>query len=368
MSLSQDPTGYNDIASTHLFIMPDPYSAASASPEVRAPLRQALASLHYAYPVTVFLYYLVTSTIAVCTLQTMSSEQNHSRRRAITWLLGFVIATYFAQLLVLAIHGFVRHTSPPADQDTIISLLSCALAFGVVFAGLSGAEHPVWYPYMGSFVVALVFEPLVETLSLVARPPGLLTSVEALDISIVAARYLSVALALAFYLEGNRSSRREKGTDSERQSLLQTNGHAGDASDADDQTDGNRQSSYGATSGGSADSGQSSESDSDDNPYERRQRQASEKMEKRLKEKGNWVTYAKSFMVCDNPAGFQRKSRLDCQLTRIHSGVLPLYLAGQPQVAPNTRRACRGLPFSHECRQPPDSAAAGYHHGQSRRI
>ncbi|KAH6853377.1 hypothetical protein B0I37DRAFT_5154 [Chaetomium sp. MPI-CAGE-AT-0009] len=277
--------------------MADPYGLDAADEPARLPLRQVLASLHYAYPTTVFIYYMVTSTVAICTLQTRSSEDAHPRRRPITWLLVLVILTYFAQLLALAIQGAVQHVFPFADQDTIIGLMSCALAFGVVFAGLSEAANPVWYPYIGSFAIALILEPVVGAVSLMARPAGPLKFIELFDTSILAVRYLAVILAVVFYLEGSRRAREEKGTDSERQSLLKANGHASHDSDSDDQGNGTQQNGYGATSDGSTDSNQSSDTDDDENPYERRQRQASEQMEKRLKEKGNWVTYAKSFRV-----------------------------------------------------------------------
>ncbi|KAH6651141.1 hypothetical protein F5144DRAFT_638766 [Chaetomium tenue] len=279
--------------------MADLYGTHTADePAGRLPLRQVLASLHYAYPTTVFIYYMVTSTVAICTLQTRSSEDAHPRRRPITWLLVSVILTYFAQLLALCIQGAVQHVFPFAEQDTIIGLMSCALAFGVVFAGLSEAANPVWYPYIGSFGIAFIFEPIMGVLSLMARPAGPPKFIDVFDLSALAVRYLAVILAVVFYLEGNRHAREEKGTDSERQSLLKTNGHASHDSDSDDQSNGAQQNGYGATSDGSTDSNQSSsDTDDDENPYERRQRQASEQMEKRLKEKGNWVTYAKSFRV-----------------------------------------------------------------------
>lgn len=279
--------------------MADPYDAEMADRAAAAlPLRQVLTSLHYGYPTTIFVYYMVTSTIAVCTLQTRSSEQKHPRRRAISWLLMFIILTYFTQLLTLVAQGIAQHVFPPAEQDVVIGLLSGALVFGVVFAGLSEAANPVWYPYVGSFGLALVFEPAIQALAFAVRPAGPLTYAGFFDMSAVAARYLALVLAVAFYFEGRSSSRREKGTDSERQSLLKANGNAGQHdSDSEDRSDGGRQNGYGATSDSSTDASQSSDTDSDESPWERRQRQASEQMEKRLKEKGNWVTYAKSFMV-----------------------------------------------------------------------
>lgn len=279
-------------------IMADPYDADMAESVAELPLRRVLASLHYAYPTAVFVYYMASCTIAVCTLQTRSSEQAHPRRRAITWSFMLLILTYFAQLVALGIQGAVRHVFPLAEQDTIIGLMSCALVFGVVFAGISDATNPVWYPYLGTLGIALVFEPAIGILSVLVRSAGALDFTGFFDLSALAIRYLAVLLALAFYFEGNRSAREEKGTDSERQSLLKANGHASHDSDSDDQGAGAQQDGYGGTSSDSStDSNQSSDTDDDENPYERRQRQASEQMEKRLKEKGNWVTYAKSFRV-----------------------------------------------------------------------
>ncbi|KAL2257710.1 hypothetical protein VTK26DRAFT_9274 [Humicola hyalothermophila] len=261
-------------------------------------MRRTLMVLRYAYPTAVFAYYMGTSAIAVCTLQTKSAEPSHPRRRIITWLLIFAILTYFAQLLALMIGGLIQHVFPPADQDTIIGLLSCALAFGVVFAGLAEAAKPVWYSYTGSFGLALVFEPIMTALSLKVRPARPFDFGEFFDISTIAIRYLAVVLALAFYFEGTRTSKTETGTDSERQSLLKTNGNAGHASHSEGRSDGSQQGNYGATSSASSDRSQSSDdTDTDESPYERRRRQASERAEKRLKEQGNWVTYAKSFLV-----------------------------------------------------------------------
>jgi hypothetical protein len=268
--------------------------------------RRILAALHYAYPTAVFLYYMAASAVAVCTLQTKSTEPTHPRRRLIKWSLIIIVTTYFAQLLVLGIQAAVRHVFPLADQDTVIGIMSCILAWGVVFTGLSGAPNPVWHPYVGAFGLALLFEPVIGVLAFLVRPAQSRNFTDVFDVMALAVRYFAVILAAGFYFEGRRTVRqREKGTDAERQSLLKSNGHANghanghtpNGSGSDGQNGRSRQQNgYGATSDSSSDGNQSSDTD-DDNPYERRQRQASEQMEKRLKEKGNWFTYAKSFKV-----------------------------------------------------------------------
>ncbi|KAK3394487.1 hypothetical protein B0H63DRAFT_47383 [Podospora didyma] len=271
-------------------------------------MKPALTSLHYVYPMAVFFFYAISSAIAVCTLQT---DKPHSRRRVIVWLLMFSILSYLAQLLNIVCRSIGRR-EVPSEQDTIISLLSCILVFGVELAGLTAdSSNLVWHPYIGSFVMALVFEPILETLSILGRSPELLAFSELFDISTVAARYFAFIMALGFYSEGIWSAKREKGNDSERQSLLKMNGEANVEASETSATQTEGQSGYGSTTSGTSTSeNATSENSSSDNstsetsnakkvesPWERRQRKASEQMEKRLREKGNYIKYAKSFLV-----------------------------------------------------------------------
>ncbi|KAK4231745.1 hypothetical protein QBC38DRAFT_203198 [Podospora fimiseda] len=286
--------------------MADPYDTDLHDQAIQLPYRQLLASLHYAFPTTVFIYYAISQGIAVCTLQTKSAAYDHPRRRVIAWLLMLGIITYFTQLSNLVVHAVLLNRFPPADQDIIIGLLSNALVFGVEFVGLSDTEKPVWYPFTGSIWLALAFEPFIQFLSLKARPAKSLAFTEIFDISVVGVRYLFLVSALVLYYEGVWSSRQEKGTDSERQSLLKSNGqstgHVSHDSDPEDQSERNQVNGYGGTaassdSDSSTDASQSPTTDQVESPWERRERQANEAMEKRLKEKGNWVTYAKSFLI-----------------------------------------------------------------------
>ncbi|KAK0618430.1 hypothetical protein B0T17DRAFT_338218 [Bombardia bombarda] len=269
----------------------------------------ALVGLHYTYPTAIFVYYVVSLTVAVCALQTKSTEEFPSRRRAILWLLLLAILTYFAQLLNIIVQALIRHEFP-SEQDTIIGFLSCILVYGVEFAGLSDSLKPVWYPYIGSFGLALVFETTIQVLTFMTRPDSALTYAEFFDISAVGTRYLAFVVTLAYHIENVcRGPKQEKGSDAERQSLLKTNGAATPDS-SDDQTvveqaDG-QESGYGATSDSSTDTSQGTSTDasqssaSTETPelhWERRERQANEQMEKRLKEKGNWIKYAKSFLI-----------------------------------------------------------------------
>jgi len=274
---------------------PDDGEMAYSASELRT--RSALTTLHYAFPIAVFVYYVISSTIAVCTLQTRkASERGNDRRRAIIWLLFFAILTYLVQLLFLVARPFLCHEDSP-EQDTIIGLLSCILVFGVEFAGLSDSTNLVWHPYTGSFGLALVFEPAIAALSLLARPSQTFTYFDIVNFSTVASRYLAFVLSLALYVQTTCITTRERSNDTERQSLLKTNRHA-NPEDSDDQTDASEQNGYGSTSDASTDASQTTATEEAETPWQKRERKASEQMEKRLREKGNWVTYAKSFLVC----------------------------------------------------------------------
>ncbi|KAK3984354.1 hypothetical protein QBC44DRAFT_253066 [Cladorrhinum sp. PSN332] len=286
--------------------MAHPYDTDLRDQAIELPYRQLLVTLHYAFPTVVFTYYAICRGIAVCTLQTKSAACDHPRRRVILWLLMLSIITYFAQLINLVVNAVILNRFPPADQDTIIGLLSNALVFGVVFVGLSDTEKPVWYPFTGSIWLALGFEPIIEFLSLKLRPAGPLACSDIFNILAVGVRYLFLLFALVLYYQEVWSFRKEEGTDSERQSLLNADGngndHASHDSDPEAQSEGNQQNGYGGTaassdSDSSTDASQSPTTDSVESPWERRQREANEAMEKRLKENGNWVTYAKSFLI-----------------------------------------------------------------------
>jgi hypothetical protein len=263
----------------------------------------ALTSLHYGYPIAVFVYYLASSAVAVCTLQTKSSDEGHKRQPIIKWLFLFSVLAFLAQLLALMLQGVAQHRFP-LEQDLTIGLLSCILVFGVEFAGLSDSPNPVWYPFVGSLAMALVFEPIIGVLSLIALPSKSFSFVEIFVLSTVAARYLAFVLALVLYFEGGWSVRKEKGTDSERQSLLKPDetGTSDSHKDSNDEAEAEQQQNgYGTTEASedeSTDANKTSSTERVESPWERREREAREQMEKRLKEKGNWFTYARSFMVC----------------------------------------------------------------------
>ncbi|OAA65452.1 vacuolar ABC heavy metal transporter [Niveomyces insectorum RCEF 264] len=286
------------------------------------PLDTALTSLHYIYPATVFGYFVVSSSVAICTL---SDKREHRRRRPILLLMLFSVLSYLAQIAAILIPSLVAKEWT-GQQDAMISLLSCILVFGIQLAVLSDDEEVTWYRYIGSYLLALVFEPALETVALFARTPGPLAVSEIVQLSIVASRYLAIGLLVATYFTWRNVRGPEEKTDSERQPLIPKDANGTPIQPSGSSGNSPASSTYGSTSSttatavpsetASADSSaENSDSESsasetrsaskkksnaehaNESNWERRQREAQEEMEKRLKENGNWFDYAKRFVI-----------------------------------------------------------------------
>lgn len=258
-----------------------------------------LVSLHYLYPAIVFTYFVVTSTIAACTLQTASSaaKTKHTRPKTIICLLLLFVLSYVGQLVTRIVEYFVVNSWP--SQDTVVGLLSCILVFGIEQGTLGNASGIVWYPFYGSWFIAAVFEPIILVLSILARTRETQTSSQRsnvflwVDVSIAVARYVTLAATvLVFFLW--RGKLTQEGGDDETSPLIpkpDSNCSNGD---------GSADSGYGTNSEGNTDANntEATNSPSDpESPWERRQREAREQMEKRLQSEGSWIAYAKGFLI-----------------------------------------------------------------------
>ncbi|KAH8889924.1 hypothetical protein GQ53DRAFT_868247 [Thozetella sp. PMI_491] len=253
-----------------------------------------LATLHYLYPIVIFIYYIITTLITIVTLKVEAAPNKH--RCLIAALLFPVVISYLGQFLTLIIHSMIEWRFI-GDADTIICLLLCTLVFGVEFISLLRRESPVWYPYIGSFGLGVLFDLAIQAVLYLTRAVNeSFTLYEIIDRAIVAGRLFCLLVAVTIYFTAAPTN--EDGTEPERHSLLvskeQTGGVAG----------------YGATSGpGTEESNgaknsslaQPNESDeSDESDWERYKRESGDRMAQKLKESGNWFTYLKRFTVfCD---------------------------------------------------------------------
>ncbi|KAH8910636.1 hypothetical protein BR93DRAFT_873863 [Coniochaeta sp. PMI_546] len=258
-------------------------------------LKSILFTIHYTYPAITFFYYLATSSVAVCTLQTRSPKRRHIRLRLILQLVLFAILTYLVQLLILVAQSLLSK-SISFSQDAIISVLSCILVYGVEYAGLADSDNPVWYPFVGSLWIALIMEPIIETLVVLTRSPGSWTYVQFLNLAIAAARYLALVTVVVVYYGLPCGTVREKGNEVERQSLIpkEDDQRQADASAGLHRLD-RHGCGYGSLSDESSDGTESS--DGPESAWERQNREAKEQIEKRLAKEGNWFAYTRSFMV-----------------------------------------------------------------------
>jgi hypothetical protein len=250
----------------------------------------ALIILHYAFPVVVFTYYMISSSVAFCTLRAASTESKPVRTRLLQWLLFSVVVTYLVQLLVF-VSEFLATKTIDLTQDAVIGLLSCILVYGVVYIGFARAETPAWYPYIGTVWIALLAEPVLATLTILTRPTGTPKSCQLGHAFVVAGRYAILFAIVAIYHVIPCLRRPVGGSEAERRPLLQK--------EAGVQQEGNSAGGdscgHGSLSEESTDHSQIG--DNAESSYERRDREGHERMEKRLKEHGNWLAYAKSFLV-----------------------------------------------------------------------
>jgi hypothetical protein len=256
----------------------------------------ALACLHYIYPAAVFTYFASSSLISICTLQTLKASLQPAERRVdgglIIKLVFCCVLTFIAQLVSICVHSVVAGQWI-GDDDAVIGLLSCILVFGVQFACLVEAEHPVWYPHYGCWILALVFEPIIETLCTLQEPPQR-TSMSIVHLAFFALRYLLFLAIGAVYLVKRQGTKQKSASDEERQSLLPKHTTARRRGSASGASATSETSGYGSTIQNDQNE---TESDRPEYPWEQREREAREHMEKRLQEEGNWLTYAKGFMV-----------------------------------------------------------------------
>jgi hypothetical protein len=258
-----------------------------------APSEATIVALHYLYPTTIFVYFVVTSLAAVFTLQDLGTSKGTRAKLPGRWttigLLAVFVSAHLAQLIVTVVKAAAGTGRPPRD-DLVVGQLSCILVFGLQLSRLYDSPQPLWYPYVGSWAMALPFEVVDGASTWLSSSRT--ASVEFLLVNVILVLLRCVLLAVLLGLFCFRCIRRTSLIlDEEEQSLLSNTKPPGNNESVSQRQNG--YSSYGSTS--------NSGDDSDDRPetsWDRRRRKAREAMEKRLEAGGNWLNYAKDFMVC----------------------------------------------------------------------
>jgi hypothetical protein len=170
-----------------------------------------------------------------------------------------------------------------------IYLLSSILVWGVFVLGLLDSKFPVWYPYYGSWLIALAAEIVLVALPHGFHSPKL--QFEYIQITVQVCRVCFLLLLTSvFFGISKMGNRRDSGSDEENQTLL-ANGHSDPGKPQNDSSYGSVASSSGTRTPGTGDSEESS-----DEPDEEENMRL-KKLQERLLNGGNWWTYAKSFSV-----------------------------------------------------------------------
>jgi hypothetical protein len=211
-------------------------------------------------------------------------------------LLRFAVCTYLIQLIALVVQALHVGTTAPS-QDAFIGLLSSALVFGLQAVSLAGSDKLVWYPYIGSVCIALLTEPIIGTLTMLARTPGSLPYVQVIDTMIVAARYVAFVLVMITYHSQSCNSGWDNSSECERQCLLPKTGCCPRLSFLPG-APGSGTTDYGSASGDS-----NADAHGADCPEHQQQQsgRAKKQTEQSLAVKVNWLTYAGSCMVSLEP-------------------------------------------------------------------
>jgi hypothetical protein len=202
------------------------------------------------------------------------------------------VATFVAQLSAVVADS-IRQKQWLGPEDLVVQLLACTMIFSLHIGSLSQEEYPVWYPYYGSWIMALVFDLALVALA-IAFPDGRLRSPYALVgiVSMALRSAVFIGLAGLYLFQRDSAGQPSKSEDEESQPLLQDANGRADSTEHENQNGG-----YGCMTTEAAKKAKKAKTAADENPYERRQREARENIEKRLKEDGNWFTYIKRFTV-----------------------------------------------------------------------
>ncbi|KAH7310442.1 heavy metal tolerance protein [Stachybotrys elegans] len=254
----------------------------------------ALVALYYAYPAVIFLYFTVSTLIAVCRLQHVkeSSKTALERpgRRITIGILGFFLSTYITQLFSLGIQSVIIKELP-ADEHIVINCFSCILVFGIQTFRLIDTDRPVWYPFRGSWILALAFETIIFAAAGASMLSGYRSTLDLVNIILMGMRFVALSALLVWPYLNCFAYRNSPTKDEERQSLLAKDQLNQRSSGTDQPADCN-ESGYGSTLRDG-----DSEAEEGEYSWERRDREARETMDKRLKEGGNWFEYAKGFKI-----------------------------------------------------------------------
>ena len=240
----------------------------------------AVSVFHYMHVPVVVFYFVGALLFGICTLQTAKLSPLPAKwRRPALVLISLLIAGYVAEGIYYVARA-LDGAPWAAPQHAVIHVLGSILVWIGLVLGLGSADAPLWHPYLGAFVVELLFNATlcalgVATLQTYDRPSSVPLALGFLRVLVT----VGLTVHGVFLVFRNQE---EKHTDEEGQSLL--NGSGDDPTAAS-----NGAPSYGAVPRCVSDDGESDEDD-DDKDIKDQQR-------KRLEDQGGWFGYIKGFAI-----------------------------------------------------------------------
>ena len=160
------------------------------------------------------------------------------------------------------------------------------IAYGIQAVALTDAKFPVWYPYYGTWFIGIGVEFTLLTLSNIPSAPD--SAFDYLIIVIQCLRVVTFVLLVLLFFFLRNDTKEYDNADAEQQSLLRKK-LGGKPGSSEDSSKGYGTATTNNTSTVSAASSEDS--------WVVRQAKAQELVQKRLKQDGNWFTYAKGFAV-----------------------------------------------------------------------
>ncbi|KAG9233515.1 hypothetical protein BJ875DRAFT_505324 [Amylocarpus encephaloides] len=257
----------------------------------------AIQTIHYAYIASVFLYFFLASTVTVCMLQTLSQriDDEKVRRDLILWLIFAISSTYvrssdvFRASTQLTDGCSLENQSPSYARSFSVYLLTSAIIFGAQALVLTDAKFPVWYPYLGTWLIGIAVEMTLVVLQASYESPS--SAADYTTVSIQVAR-VAIFASLVFVYYGLRNDEKEyDNPDAEQQSLLRKRLAPKPSSLA------GSSKGYGSTTRTKSSDSDSASSATAEDSWLAKQKKSEEMVQKRLQQDGNWFTYAKGFAI-----------------------------------------------------------------------
>lgn len=269
-----------------------------------APLLRALHLVQYLTPFLTILYFFVASAISLIYTQGSDKKGAVNLHRTVSGGLVLFTLLYIAQAGLIIDLIFVRPGIYGSDPTNLHALMS-ALAWLIISCTLASSDNFAWYPYYGSWLIALGTEVTILALSLATRLPD--TGVEYGLFSVQGFQIVLLLLLSAVFFSWRSLSRDNTGTDEETAPLLsntQENSSYATAgvdgsTEAETLEPNPKKSNESKALGNDDDSDSDSSDDEDDGGYRGRmsKKQKQEKFKEILKQDGGWFGYVKGFSV-----------------------------------------------------------------------